>query len=333
MELHEGGGRLMRLATYASAGAALTLVAVKLGAWAVTDSMSLLSSLVDSLLDTAASLLNLLAVHQSLQPADREHRFGHGKAEPLSGLGQAAFVAGSALFLSFEAIRRLSNPLPVSSPDIGIAVMVFSIVVTLVLVRFQKYVVSRTHSVAIAADSLHYAGDVLINVSVIVALLASKILGWAFLDPVFALGIAVYLLVNAWKIVTESLNLLMDHELAEEDREHIRQVVMRHPGVRDMHDLRTRSAGVHSFIQLHVEMDRDLPLWRAHDLADAVEMKLREAFPNAEVMIHQDPSGLVEAHPGFSFESNPDAAAAVKGVKAGTVAIDAPRNKPPSHSS
>ncbi|MBF0129085.1 MAG: cation diffusion facilitator family transporter [Alphaproteobacteria bacterium] len=300
-------GRLMRLATYASVGTALTLVTVKIGAWAVTDSVALLSSLVDSLLDLAASLLNLLAVRQALQPADREHRFGHGKAEPLSGLGQAAFIAGSAVFLSFEAVQRLFHPVPLATPDAGIAVMLFSIAVTLGLVRFQKYVVARTRSVAIAADKLHYAGDILINLGVIAALLASKMFGWSLLDPLFALAIAVYLLISAWRIMGDSLTLLMDHELAEAERERIIGIVASRDGALAVHDLRTRSSGPRCFIQLHVEMERDLPLWRAHEIADAVEKDLMEAFPHAEVMIHQDPSGLVENHPDFSFETPPRA--------------------------
>ncbi|MEO5375880.1 MAG: cation diffusion facilitator family transporter [Alphaproteobacteria bacterium] len=301
--------RLMRHATYAAVATAATLVVAKVAAWAMTGSVALLSSLVDSLLDTAASLVNLLAVHQALQPADPEHRFGHGKAEPLAGLGQAAFITGSAVFVGFEAVRRLFDPAPVGRLDVGIGVMLFSMAMTLALVWFQKHVIRTTGSVAINADSLHYTGDLLINGSVIVALAGAKLFGLTLLDPLFAVGIAVYLIFNAARIATQSLNLLMDREFLEEDRQKIRDVVIQQPGVIDMHDLRTRSSGPRGFIQLHLEMDRNLPLWQAHDIADAVEMRLRDIFPNAEVIIHEDPSGLYEAHPEFSYEAQPGRAA------------------------
>ena len=301
-ELSAAHGRLMRRATYASVAVASVLIVVKLGAWAVTDSVALLSTLVDSLLDAAASVVNLIAVRQSLQPADHEHRFGHGKAEPLAGLGQAAFIAGSSALLVIEATSRLFAPVPVARTEVGIGVMIFAIVVTIGLVAYQRFVIGKTKSVAISADSLHYAGDVLINASVIVSLIAAGYFGLTLLDPIFAIGIAAYLLYNAYRILKESLNLLMDREFDEADRERIAEIALSVKGARNIHDLRTRSAGPMSFIQLHVEMGRDLPLWRAHDIADAVEIKIREAFPNAEVLVHQDPEGIFEHHPEFVYE-------------------------------
>lgn len=292
-------GRLMRWATYASVTTAATLIVVKLVAWAMTGSVALLSTLIDSLLDAAASFLNLLAVRHALQPADREHRFGHGKAEPLAGLGQAAFIAGSGLFLVIEAAGRLYAPVPVVRGEIGIAVMVFAIVVTMGLVAFQRYVVRHTDSVAISADSLHYAGDVMINVSVILSLLLTMLLGWQVADPLFAIGIAIYLVSNAWKIGRQSLNLLMDRELPDQDRQRIKAICASHPAVRAMHDLRTRSSGPDTFIQLHLEMDPTLTLKRAHDIADQVEAEIRAAFPTAEVIIHEDPAGVPEARRTF----------------------------------
>ena len=187
-------GRLMRGATYASVSVALALIAAKLAAWAITDSVAMLSSLIDSLLDALASIVNLVAVRHALQPADREHRFGHGKAEALAGLGQSTFIAGSAVFLLFEAIPRLPRPVAVENGTVGIAVMVLAIVVTLALVLFQIYVVRVTGSQAIAADSLHYRSDLLLNLSVIVALVLSAGLGWHMADPLFAIGIAFFVL-------------------------------------------------------------------------------------------------------------------------------------------
>ncbi len=284
----------MRLATYASVSVALILIAAKFGAWLVTDSVSILSTLIDSLMDAAASIVNLLAVRHALEPADREHRFGHGKAEPLAGLVQAAFITGSALFLLIEAGQRLVYPHAIANSEIGYWVMGFSIVVTLGLVAFQKSVVRRTQSVAVGADSLHYVSDLLANGSVILALLLSSQLGFVLADPLFALGIAGFILWGSWKIARDSLNLLMDHELPDEDRQRIRDIALRHPGVREVHDLKTRSSGPRIFIQLHIEMDRNLSLLRAHGISDAVMWDIERHFPNSEVIIHGDPEGVME---------------------------------------
>jgi ferrous-iron efflux pump FieF len=292
----EEAARLMRLATHASVAVASSLILVKLAAWLYTDSISLLSTLIDSLLDAVASLINLFAVRHALTPADREHRFGHGKAEPLAALSQTAFIAGSALFLVFEAGHRLLDPRPVLHSEIGIAVMVAAIVVTFALTRFQAYVVRKTGSVAIKADSLHYIGDILVNAAVIVALLLASRFGWAVADPLFGLAIAGYIMFNAWQIARGSLDMLMDRELPEAERARIREIALSNPNVRDLHDLRTRSSGRRSFIQVHIEMDGTLTLYSAHAVADEVEAALREAFPGAEVMIHQDPHGLDEGH-------------------------------------
>ena len=185
--------RLMRAATYASVSVASVLILAKTGAWLFTESVSLLSSLVDSLLDAGASIVNLLAVRHALQPADREHRFGHGKAEPLAGLAQSAFIAGSGIFLLLESADRLINPRPVENGAVGIAVMILAMVLTLGLVLFQRYVVKKTNSVAIAADSLHYRVDILVNAAVIVSLLLASYQGWLPADPLFAIAIVAYM--------------------------------------------------------------------------------------------------------------------------------------------
>ncbi len=293
-------GRLMRLATYASVATAAVLIAIKLVAWLYTDSVSLLSTLVDSVLDVFASMINLLAVRHALTPADREHRFGHGKAEPLAALGQAAFISGSALFIVFEAVHRLFTPVPLGHTGFGIGVLVFSIVATFVLTRFQAYVVRKTGSLAIKADSLHYVGDLLVNGSVIVALLLVSHLGWIWADAVFGLGIAAYILVNAWRIARGAYDMLMDRELPDEDREQIKEIVKAHPEVIGLHDLRTRASGRDTFIQIHLEFDGEMTLLQSHKIVDEVEARLREAFPGAEVIIHQDPYGIAERRARFA---------------------------------
>lgn len=288
----EQGARLMRLATYASVATASTLIVVKLAAWGLTGSVALLSTLIDSTLDAAASLINLWAVRHALTPADQEHRFGHGKAEPLAGLGQAAFIVGSGALLLAQAVNRLQHPVEVANADIGTGVMLFSIILTLILVRFQKHVLSKTRSVAISADSLHYAGDVMMNGAVIVSLLLGKFLGWTFIDPLFAIAIGGYLMWSAWQIAMGSMDMLMDRELPDDDRERIRVLTLAEDGVRGMHDLRTRLSGQQGFIQLHLALDDDLPLIKAHAIADRVEAAIKQAFPHCDVLIHQDPVSL-----------------------------------------
>ena len=292
----EANGRLMRLATYASVSVALTLIALKTGAWIVTESIAMLSTLVDSLLDALASIVNLVAVRHALAPADREHRFGHGKAEALAALAQSAFIAGSAVLLLFQAGERLINPRPLAKPEAGIAVMLVSIALTIILVLFQLWVVRRTRSVAVAADSLHYKGDILVNVAVIAALILGSWFGWLYADPIFGAVIALYVLYSAWLIVREAMDMLMDREMPEQDRDTIREIAMAHPEVASVHDLRTRRSGPTSFIQLHLVMSAELTLLKAHDISDVVETEIRDAFPEAEVMIHQDPTGIIERH-------------------------------------
>lgn len=292
-------GALMRRATFASVTVAAAMIVVKLIAWLLTDSVSLLSSLLDSLLDAAASLVNLLAVRQALVPADREHRFGHGKAEPLASLGQAAFIAGSAVLLIIQALHHILTPQPVSNTGIGIAVMAFAIAVTLVLVVYQRSVVRRTGSLVVRADEFHYRTDLVLNGSVLVSLLATRWLGWVYLDPLFGGAIGFWIVYGAWEVGKTATVQLMDRELPDEARARIRAIALAHPQVRAAHDLRTRTAGPNAFIQIHVEMDGKLTLEEAHRISDAVEAEILAAFPQAEVMIHQDPEGIDEPRHSF----------------------------------
>jgi ferrous-iron efflux pump FieF len=282
-------GRLLRLATYASVATAMLLIAAKLVAALMTGSVSVLASLVDSMMDVAASMINLLAVHYSLQPPDRDHRFGHGKAEPLAGLVQAAFVAGSAVFLVLHAVDRLLYPQPLNDAMVGVSVLLFAMVATGLLLLFQRYVIRRTRSTAIHADALHYATDLLTNAATIAAL-GLAMLGWSSADPVFAIGIAIYILYSAGQIGHQSIQLLMDRELSPEVHEQIKRIVRDHPQVRGVHDVRTRSSGQTYFIQLHLMLDDLMPLVEAHQIADEVEASILAVFPNADVIIHEDPT-------------------------------------------
>ena len=292
----------MKTAAACSVGVAVVLIIIKLFALIMTDSVALLSSLIDSSLDAGASFLNLWAVRQSLIPADRDHRFGHGKIEPLASLGQAAFIAGSAVLLIFQSIQYILHPRTITHVGIGIGVMVVSIVLTLLLVSFQRYVVKKTNSVAISADYAHYAGDVLMNFSVIISLFVSSYFQFRYADPIFALLIALYLIVSVVRVLKQSLSQLVDAELPVEEKQKIADVVLSSADVSGLHDLRTRSSGTHWFIQLHLELDPSFTLMKAHAVADAVEKRLQESFPNAEIIIHQDPAGLNENHPQWCYE-------------------------------
>jgi ferrous-iron efflux pump FieF len=286
--------RLRVRATYASLTVALVLIVAKLLAWIGTGSVALLSSLVDSLVDAAASLVNFIAVRHAATPADREHRFGHGKAEPLAALGQSAFLVGSAMLLMAEAIRRLVEPQPVANPPAGIAVMLFAIVVTVALVAYQRHVVRQTGSLAVGADELHYRGDVILNLSVIVTLLIGRSFRVPLLDPLFGGAVGLWIIYSAVKIARLSLTQLMDRELPDDERARVRAIAEGHPEVIAVHDIRTRIAGPTAFIQLHIEMDGEINLMRAHEISDDVEARLQRAFPHAEIMIHEDPAGIEE---------------------------------------
>ena len=285
--------RLLKLATYASVTTAVILIVAKLAAYIATSSVSVLASLIDSLLDAGASVINLFAVRYALEPPDSEHRFGHGKAESIAGLAQSMFVAGSGLFLIIEAIGRLIKPHPIDELGIGLAVMVFAMAATLALLAIQHYVIRRTHSVAIRADSLHYKTDLLTNAAIILALVLSQ-MGWLGMDPVFALGVAIYILYSAWQIGREAFNDLLDRELPDEKRDNIMRIATDHPKVLGVHDLRTRVSGRTVYIQLHLELDDQMRLYESHQIADDREAALRLAIPGADIVIHQDPAGVVE---------------------------------------
>ena len=279
---------LLKLASVASVLTAGFLIVAKLVAWSMTGSVSLLASLVDSVMDSIASLINLFAIRYSLQPADEDHRFGHGKAEPLAGLAQAAFIAGSAVFLVFHAIDRLRFTHTLEQVGVGLGVMVLAIVMTLGLLAIQRYVIKKTDSTAIRADSLHYLTDLLTNVCVLLALYLST-LGWTWADPVFAIAVAVYIFYSAFHIGHEAFQQLMDRQLPDDILQKIRATAMNHPEVTGTHEMRTRQAGHTRFVQLHLELDENLSLKRAHAIADEVEAEILMFLPGAEILIHQDP--------------------------------------------
>lgn len=273
----------MRRAAQASVSVSLFLVAIKTFAYFASHSVALLASLADSALDLFTAGLNLFAIHEALAPADKEHRFGHGKAEPLAGLAQGAFITASAMFLVIQAVQRLLNPQPIDHGLEALLVMLVSIAMAIGLILYERSVIKRTGSLAVSADQTHYLGDLVTNVGVVIAILLATVLGWQSADPIIALFVAAVLVGSAWLVFRKCLDQLMDHELPDADREKIVSIVRAHPQVKNLHDLKTRAAGLYTFIQCHIELDPDMPLAEAHAVSDEVEHDLCAAFDKAEV--------------------------------------------------
>jgi ferrous-iron efflux pump FieF len=284
--------RLNHLAAVASLGVAATLICAKLAIWVITGSVAILGSLVDSGLDAIASIVTFLSIRQAAQPPDRAHRYGHGKAEAIGAFVQGGFVLGSALFLASEAVRHLISPQPIEQSRLGIAVLLLAVLLTALLLAWQRFVVRRTGSIAIQADSLHYRSDLLMNLAVIAALVLTEATGLPTIDPLFGLALVLVLLYSAFDVARDALDMLMDRELPAEQRAYIRELAIAHPKARNVHDLRTRRAGSDVFIELHLELDGELDLEQAHAITDEVEARIRAAFPAADITVHQEPAGL-----------------------------------------
>lgn len=286
--------RLNRTAAAAAASVAAALIAVKAASWWITGSVALLSSLVDSVLDLGMSLITVLAVHQAAKPADREHRWGHGKLESVSALAQSVFIAVSAILILVECGQRLLEPAPVRHEALGIATAGAAILVSAGLVWFQGWVVQRTRSMAIAADRAHYLGDLVVNVGVILSFVVAGYGGIVSVDPVIAAVIALWLASNAWAIGRHAVDQLMDRELPDTDRTRIRDIALGDEAVKAVRDLRTRSSGADTFVQMILVVDGSMSVDAAHRVVDRVERAVCAAFPSVEVLIHEEPGQLPE---------------------------------------
>ncbi len=286
-------GFWVRLAAIFSSSTALILVAIKLYAWLVTDSSAMLASTTDSILDLFASIMSFVILRFALAPADKEHTFGHGKAESLAGLVQASFVLGSAILLIFNGVSRLLNPQVIVQSEIAVWVTLFSIMLTLLLVAFQRYVIKRTGSIIISGDALNYQSDLLLNIGVLAAIILSQSI-WLAADGAFTIVIALYLVFGAGKIIVQSVTQLMDRELSDDELEKIQSIVLAHNKALGIHELRTRQAGAVKFIQFHLELDDALSLLEAHSVGVEIEEEICHALAPCEVFIHHDPSAVVK---------------------------------------
>lgn len=289
---------LMKSASFASIIVALFLMIIKVIAFGMTDALSILASLLDSFLDIISSIINFFAVRYALNPADDEHRYGHGKAEALAGLGQASLITISVLLLIFESVMRLIEPHSVKHIDIGISVTIISIIFTAMLVGYQSYVVKKTKSLAIKADMMHYKTDFYLNGAILVSLVVTYFTGILQLDSILAIGISLLVLWGVKDIVMQSINQILDRELPDDERKKLYMLAVSHPKVKEIHDLRTRTSGNGVFMQFHIELPPETLLLEAHQISDEVEAHIHKSYPhNIEVFIHIDPLGHPRENP------------------------------------
>ena len=286
--------QLTSRAAIASMSVALFLVGLKVWASWSTGSVAMLGSLADTALDLLASLVTFLGVRWAAVPADDEHRFGHGKAEGLTALFQVVLISISALGIAYRAIQQFGANEPTSELELGVGVSVIAIVATLGLLAYQRHVIRKTGSVAIQTDHVHYQSDLFLNLSVIAALVLDQLFGLHFVDPVFGLAIAIWLIVGAWRGASHAIDQLMDREWDDEKRDRFLAMVKAHPELHGIHELRTRTSGGHDFAQFHIWLDPDMTVREAHDVMDEVDAMIRREFPDVDILIHPDPKGLPE---------------------------------------
>jgi len=290
---------LVRSASIASLLVASTLIVLKYYGWVTTTSVSLLASLADSLIDFLASVFVFVAISYSMLPADAKHRFGYGKSEGLAAFIQSLLIGISGIYVCFEAIKRLLNPSQINQPSTAIWIILVSIVLTLALVMYQKYVVKKSKSIAIESDRYHYLTDTYINLSVLFSI---AITGWTqfvFIDALVGLLISGVILYTSVTLLKKSFKILLDQEIQSDDRDRIREIALDHPKVLGFHDLRTRDTGRNYIIQFHLELDPNMSLLESHEITDEVTDNVLKLYPDSELIIHTDPLGIDEERDQF----------------------------------
>lgn len=286
---------LMKMASVASVTTAVCLMFAKLITYFMTGSVSILSSLFDSIQDFMTSIVSFVAVSRSIEPADKHHRFGHGKAQAIGGVFQGIIIFMAAAFLLKESVIRFLNPEPIQELRLGVSVTIFVILATMGLVSFQTYVIKETKSLSIKADRMHYAGDVLMNLGVIISMVCSYFFDLYVIDALFGVGVSIYLFVSVFYIIKEAFSMLMDEEMPEEFRNDIKKMVLAFPDVCEITDLKTRSSGTCVFIQFNIKMNSSLSLKTAHEITEYIEDGIKDKYPDSQIIIHLEPSLKVES--------------------------------------
>ena len=285
---------LLKRATTASVGVAVTLIGLKTWGYIDSGSVAIFGTLLDSVMDSLSSIIIFIAVRFSIAPADDDHRFGHGKAEAIAGLLQAFIITATSLLLVYEVYDKIKSPQIIGKTDIGLGIIISSIILTLLLVLYQRYVAKKTKSIAIEADGMHYTGDILLNIGVAIALVLGDYFNMIYADPIFGAIACLYLLHSAWEVFKASTDVLMDKEMDDDEKKNIVSIIKSHERVIDIHELRTRSSGLNIFIQFHLDLERGISLYDAHTISDQVEDSLMEVYPTAEIFIHADPEEITK---------------------------------------
>lgn len=285
--------KLLKRATTASVSVAVTLIILKTYGYMESGSVAIFGTLLDSVMDSLSSIIIFAAVRFSMVPADDDHRFGHGKAEAIAGLLQAFVITATSILLLYEVVDKIKNPAMIAKTELGIGIIVASIVLTVMLVLYQRYVAKKTKSIAIEADGMHYTGDILLNLGVVVSLVLGGYFNMIYADPFFGAIACLYLLHSAWEVFKASTDVLMDREMEDDEKEKIISIINSHERVIGIHELRTRYSGLNIFIQFHMELEKGISLYDAHEISDQVEDKIMAEYPTAEIFIHADPEEVV----------------------------------------
>ncbi len=286
--------KLKNIAAIASVSTALALSIIKIVAGIITGSLAIISSMIENLSDVFASSITYIAIRFSNMPPSTTYRYGYGKVEALSALIQSAFITGSALFIMYQGVERFINQQPIKAGALGISVMIISLIATLALITFQKYVYKKTNSQAIKADSAHYTVDVLSNIAILISLIISQTFEITWVDPIAAISIAIYLLLNAYDILKDAIRMLLDKELNKEIIINIKKIILSHEFVKGLHDLRTRDLGNGYFFEFHLELDGGISLSKAHEYTEIVENSIKKQYFGSQILIHQEPFGIIE---------------------------------------
>ena len=299
MENKKNTEPLVKSASIASLLVASTLIVLKYYAWVATSSVSMLGSLADSLIDFLASIFVFIAITYSFLPADEKHRFGYGKSEGLAAFIQSLLIGISGIYVFIEAIKRLLNPSQINQPNIAVWIILVSIVLTIALIMYQRYVVKKSQSMAIESDQYHYLTDTFINLSVLFSIVITGWTRFTFIDAVVGLLISGVVLYTAFILLKKSFKILLDQEIQSSHRDQIRKIALQHPQVLGFHDLRTRDTGQKYIIQFHLELDPNMTLLESHKITDEVTDNVLDVYPNSELIIHTDPLGIDEIRDPF----------------------------------
>ena len=277
--------RAVRFALFVS----LILVALKALAWVYSGSVALFAGMVDSLMDSFATVTNWMALTWSQRPRDHNFRFGKGKAEALGAIAQAAFITASAIWLWVESTESLLAPEPLEHIDWAAIVAFVSLIGTGAIVFVEKRATKSSDSLAVRADLLHYISDFVVGIGILVSLAVYVLVGWRGIDSLMGFAVGLWLFYSGWQVAKEALDMLLDRELPIEDRANILELAVGVTGIHGVHEIRTRRSGRDRFIQLHIELDGNMSLRDAHAISETVEKKLANAFQGADIIVHQDP--------------------------------------------